>query len=130
MCAIRYPSRRRRAKSRFTLSTDSPTEQIIELYAQSTATSVKPECLQAPKCYQAPNLTQRAEQLERQMHSLNNEVRYYRQIEPHRREFIDRVERAGDELKDALFQLGRIQRQIDKEWIQSSQGQAQDSKLL
>jgi hypothetical protein len=65
---------------------------------------------------------ERVEQLQRQMESLNHEVTYYRRIEPHRRDFIDKVERAGDDLKNALFQLGKIQRQIDHEWIQSRQG--------
>lgn len=56
------------------------------------------------------------------MENLNHEVTYYRQIEPHRRDFIDRVERAGDDLKNALFHLGRVQRQIDQEWVRARQG--------
>jgi hypothetical protein len=91
-------------------------------YGSSTAPGALHDRAQASGQYQTPKLMERVEQLQRQMGSLNHEVTYYRQIEPHRRDFIDKVEQAGDDLKNALFQLGKIQRQIDHEWIQFRQG--------
>jgi hypothetical protein len=122
------PNRRRRSKSRSKVHTDGPSQHrpndMIDEphYGTSTAAGATHDCAQTPGQYQTPKLMERVEQLQRQMESLNHEVTYYRQIEPHRRDFIDRVERAGDDLKNALFQLGKIQRQIDHEWIQSRQG--------
>jgi hypothetical protein len=60
------------------------------------------------------------------MSSLNHEVVYYRQLELYRKEFEDKVEQLGGDLKKALFKLGTIQRQIGHEWAQLKQGSRAD----
>jgi hypothetical protein len=117
---------RRRSKSRSKAHIDGPSQRrpsdkVEPHHGSSTATGAMHDRAQTSRQYQTPKLLERVEQLQIQMESLNHEVTYYRQIEPHRRDFIDKVERAGDDLKNALFQLGRIQRQIDHEWIQFKQ---------
>jgi TolA-binding protein len=101
----------------------SPIDKIIELHhGSSTAIEATPERLQASKQYPIPSLTERIEQLQRQLTSLNHEIAYYRQIEPYRREFEDSVERLGGGFEKAVFKLGKIQRHIGHEWAQLKSG--------
>ena len=132
MDADRHPSHPQRPNQRAKASTDgppqlSPIDKIIELHhGSSTAIEATPERLQASKQYPIPSLPERMEQLQRQISSLNHEVAYYRQIEPYRKEFEDKVERLGGDLEKALFKLGRVQRQIGHEWVQLKQGRRAD----
>ena len=123
-----HSSSPRRPKPRVKGPTDgppplSPIDKIIELHhGSSTAIEATPERLQASKQYPIPSLPERMEQLQRQISSLNHEVAYYRQIEPYRKEFEDKVERLGGDLEKALFKLGKGQRQIGHEWVQLKHG--------
>jgi hypothetical protein len=133
MDANSYPSRLGRSKPRVNAPKRppwlpdgppglSPIDRIIERHhGSSTAIEATPERLQASKQYQAPSLMERIEQLQRRMSSLNQEVAYYRDIEPHMEEFKDKAERAGNDLEKALSKFRNIQRRIALERAQMRQ---------
>ena len=100
----------------------SPIDRIIKLHhGSSSAIDATPERLQASKQSRSPSLMERIEQLQRHMSSLNYEIAYFREMEPYRRKFKDRVERLSFDLEEAVSKLGNAQRQIDREWVRLRQ---------
>ena len=55
------------------------------------------------------------------MSILNFNVVYYRRIEKGRMEFEEKARLVSEKVQKALHELGNIQRQVDREWIQMQQ---------
>jgi vacuolar-type H+-ATPase subunit I/STV1 len=127
-----HPSRPRRLKRPVKGPSDGPpglsrVDKIIKHHhGSSTAIEATRQQLQESKQYPIPSLQERIEQLQKQNSSLKHEIAYYREIEPYREEFYNRVTQIEEDLRKALSNLGRIQQQVGYGWAQLRQGSRAD----
>jgi vacuolar-type H+-ATPase subunit I/STV1 len=126
------PNRPRRLKPPLKGLSDGPprlsrVDKILKRHhGSSTAIEATSKRLQESKQYPIPSLQERIEQLQKQNSSLKHEIAYYREIEPYREEFYNRVTQIEEDLREALSKLGRIQQQVGYGWAQLRQGSRAD----